>query len=97
MKEQAEEIAIQFILPYVKRGDSIEQITEGHMGHWGTDYQVQVGGSARINEKLREFNRYQVIVLEIQKQTCLEIFDIYKLVDNIKNGQQLSLWGQTEA
>lgn len=81
------QIAIDFIKPYILRGDSVESIMAGQGSSSGGDYDVQLGGyvwNKDITMLLYKGKRHEVIVTEIDGKECLYIFNIHKLAQEIR-------------
>ncbi|BCL83139.1 hypothetical protein ccbrp13_56040 [Ktedonobacteria bacterium brp13] len=90
---QARHIAMDFIQVHVARGDTPEQMTEGHMGRISWNHKVQVGGSSRVFDKLHTFNRYRVVVTQLDDQPCILQFDIIDLINEIRqSAKQMPLF-----
>jgi hypothetical protein len=82
--DQAHAIALDHIRPYVERNWSAEQITEGGMWSHHKGYTVQCGGTSRVFDKLHHFNRYRVVVTELNGKECVLQFDVFELIEEIK-------------
>jgi hypothetical protein len=82
--DQARAIALDNIRPYVERGDTLEQITEGGMGWAENNCYAQIGGTRRAFDKTYHFNRYRIIVTQIDDKECIIQFDVAELIAEIK-------------
>jgi hypothetical protein len=90
IKVNAKDIAINFIRPYVLRGDSLESLIAGSGGQYSKDYHVEIGGyvwDKTIKNLLYKAKRDEVVVSQINGEDCLFIYKIYKLYDEIRSGQ----------
>lgn len=96
----ARECAKELIRAYVERGDPVESLAAGMLGYASDDYHAQIGGYAATPEcdleagiwKPVKLKRTQLAVTEFNGKACLHIFDLYQLYDEIKNGEQMSLF-----
>lgn len=86
----AKTVAIDFIKPYVIRGDSLESLMSGQGGEYCKTYEVQIGGyiwNKAITKMVYKAKRDEVVVSELDGKECLYVFKIHKLYDEIRSGQ----------
>jgi len=96
----ARDCAKDLIRAYVERGDSVESLADGMLGYASSEYHAQIGSYAATPEcdleagiwKPVKLKRTQLAVTEINGTACLHIFDLYALYDEIRNGEQMSLF-----
>ncbi|MFA5398310.1 MAG: hypothetical protein WC346_20020 [Methanogenium sp.] len=90
MKHEAKRFAIDFISPYILRGDSVESIISGQGGQSCSDFRIQIGGyiwDSTIQKLLYHAKRDEIVVDRIGNKNCLFIFKVSKLADEIMSGQ----------
>ncbi len=89
----ARDLAKDFLRPYVERGDSLDSITEGHMGCFSREYCLQIGACVWKNGKARDYSRDELVVTRFRGKECLLVFSVPDLIEEIKKGAaQPSLW-----
>ena len=72
------EIAKDLIRDYVERGDSFDNL-KGYMGRASTDYWAEI-------------KRDKIYVTEIKGVECFYSFALKEIYDELKNGEQPSLF-----
>jgi hypothetical protein len=83
IRQAARECAKDLIRVYVERGDTLNQITQGHMGRFSSEYEVQIGATVYFPKK-RTYTRWQIVVLKVLGKDCLEVFDARELYAEIQ-------------
>ena len=87
----ARDAAKDFIRPYVLRGDSVESLRRGAMGHWGQDYRASIGGTI-VREypgggmRVRGIGTDKVLVHEVAGQPVVPpaIYTLSELYDEVR-------------
>ncbi|MCX6724256.1 MAG: helicase-related protein [Candidatus Staskawiczbacteria bacterium] len=79
----AKEAATDLIRGYVERGDTMQSLSEGQMGKYGSDYQASVGGY--LNGK--NVGNKKIIVFSVNGKEVNETFSLKTIFDEIKKGQ----------
>lgn len=77
------EAAINFIKPYVDRGDTIEDLKSSRMGHMEKGLWVEIGGY--VNHKNIGSNK--ILVKELNGKIINEVFNLTELYNEIKKGK----------
>jgi hypothetical protein len=96
--QTARELAKQLLEPYVKRGDSLESITDGHMGWGSRDIEAGIGMTIWKNGKRRKYSRFHLVVTRVNGQECLHVFSIPEIIEELKaTTVQPSLWAALES
>lgn len=81
---EAREVAIKLIKPYVRRGDSLDNLISGQLGFGSMEYSAGIGGY--VNGK--PIKRDELAITRVNGKECVHIFKVKKLYDEIKSGQQ---------
>lgn len=91
--EDAKAFAMEYLRPYVERGDTLEQICEGGMGMAGPTYAAQIGSVRWMWGKSFAFYENRFIVTELGGKECILQFGIEELIAEIKQPvKQMSLF-----
>ena len=92
MNKNPRKIAIDMIKPYVLRGDTLESLVAGGLGHYGGGCSVHIGGYTYHGDILiYKAKRDEVVVDQIDGQDCCYKFKVTKLYEEI-NSNQLGLF-----
>lgn len=87
------QFAIDFIKPYIKRGDSIDSLIRGAGGMVCDEEEVSIGGYIYHGDRLvYKGKRHEILVGRINGANCCYIYNIYKLAKEI----QLEISGITQ-
>lgn len=78
------EVAKNFIRPYVERGDSLESLLQGHLGHGGPDYHAQIGGVVMWNGKQKTVGDDRIAITEVQGVAYFETYPLEKLFKEVQ-------------
>ena len=86
----AREAAKNLIRGYVERGDSIESLADGCLGHAGSDYYASIGGyiwngshTDGTAHLVRKVGRYQIGVERLDGKDCHEVFSLKEIYNEI--------------
>lgn len=79
----ARDAARDLIARYVARGDSLESLREGGMGHCGRAYWASIGGCMDTDRGSRCFGPDWIVVTRVMGQPCNERIHLPRLYQEI--------------
>jgi hypothetical protein len=92
-------LAKEYLRPYVERGDSPEQICEGHPEAGDSQNCLQIGGEIHVKGKLRQIGGGQLAVTRFEGEEYFTTFEVTELYQEIRQEladrdkpKQLKFW-----